>query len=77
VCSPATGPPRYANAAKTSTLNPNLDSQTFELAGAALGASNPSDPNPPEEAVYWLGPAPDSGSFVRYEGFVVGSVLAS
>lgn len=67
----------YANAAKTSTLNPNLDSQTFALAGAAPGASKPFDPNPPEEAVYWLGPGPDSGSLVRYEGFVVGSSAAA
>lgn len=63
---PAKGPPRYANAAKTSTRKPNLDSHTFALAGAPPEPPTSSDPNPPV-VVYpaELEPTPDSGSFVR------------
>ena len=73
---PAKGPPRYANAANTSTLKPNLDSQTLALAGpAAVAPPNPSEPNPPVELYCAeLEPMPDSVSFERYEGFDDGSI---
>lgn len=64
---PANGPPRYANAASTSTLRPSLDSQTLALAEpVALGPPNPSEPNPPVELYCAeLEPMPDSASFER------------